>query len=158
MRHDVIVITCGKFMRKITCEVYLSASSRNSHGQFSTLFAKIFHVVSLNPNLFNTTDVSRRVWRHFSPKKLGTRDANEMSFARSTQNRLQSRFTSKTCSLLRVETSLAANNSSHDICVSYPPCSHGIHGSSEHRHFGCAEFVLTALQQPSPEMSSSCSQ
>ena len=143
----MIVITCGRCMRKITCELYLFASSRNSRGQFPTLFAKIFHVVSWNPNFFNTTDVSRRVWRHFSPKTLGTRDANDISFARSTQNRLQSRFTSKTCSILRVERFLATNNSFRDICVSYPPCSHGIHGSSEHRHFGCAEFVLTAQQQ-----------
>ena len=34
------------------------ASSRNSHGRFSTLSAKIFHVVSCNPNLFCTTDVN----------------------------------------------------------------------------------------------------
>ena len=53
------------------------ASSRDSHGQFSSLSAKIFHFVSCNPNLFCTTDVNKRIWRHFSPKTLYTRGAND---------------------------------------------------------------------------------
>ena len=31
-----------------------------------------FHTVSWNPNLFSTTDVNKRVWRHFSPKSVCT--------------------------------------------------------------------------------------
>ena len=53
------------------------SSSHNSHGRFSTLSAKIFHFVSRIPNLFSTTDVNKRIWRHFSPNTLGTRGAND---------------------------------------------------------------------------------
>ena len=53
------------------------ASSRNSHGQFSTPSAKIFHVVSWNPNLFSTTDVNKRIWRHLSPRTRCARGTND---------------------------------------------------------------------------------
>ena len=35
------------------------------------------HTNSWNPNLFCTTDVNKRVWRHFSPKTLCARGAND---------------------------------------------------------------------------------
>ena len=35
------------------------------------------HTVSWNPNLVSTTDVNKRIWRHFSPTTLGTRGAND---------------------------------------------------------------------------------
>ena len=36
-----------------------------------------FHAVSWKPNIFSTTDVNKRVWRHFSPISVCTRGAND---------------------------------------------------------------------------------
>ena len=45
-----------------------------------------FHAVSWNPNLFSTTDVNKRVWRHFSPKTLCARGANDDHFTTEFSN------------------------------------------------------------------------
>ena len=81
-----------------------------------------FHTVSWNPNVFSTTDVNKRIWRHFSPKTLGARGANDdlciTEFGTNVhlcRTILSQGSHQKNRSILRVETSLAANNFFHDI-------------------------------------------
>ena len=107
------------------------ASSRNSQGSrlrhratrtvSCPLSLPVSSTVSWNPNLFCTTGVNKRIWRHFSPKTLCARGANDdlciTEFCTNVhlQNHPQPRFTSKNRSTSRVETSVAANNFFHDI-------------------------------------------
>ena len=117
-----------------------------------------FHTVSWNPNLFSTTDVNKRVWRHFSPSTLGTRGANDdhciIEFCTnvhlcitvlskgSHQKHVQH------CVWKRHRQRTTPSTTSEFDTLGAPTA---FHGSSEHHQLDCTEPVPTAQQQSSPD-------
>ena len=116
-----------------------------------------FHTVSWNPNLFSTTDVNKRILRHFSPKTLGARGANDdlciTEFCKNVH-------------LCGTILSQGSHQKIVQLCVWKPRWQRAtfsatsefgtlgapmaFHGSCEHRRLDCAEPVPTQ-QQSSPD-------
>ena len=117
-----------------------------------------FHTVSWNPNFFSTTDVNKRIWRHFSPKTLGTRDANDDYCINEfcTDAHLCITVLSQGSHQKMVQPCVWKRH--RQRTTSYTTSEYGtlgaptaFHGSCKHHQLDCAEPVPTATQQSSPD-------
>ena len=116
------------------------------------------HAVSCNPNLFCTTDVNKRIWRHFSPNTLGTLGANDdlciTEFCTSIHLCISvlSQGSHQKLGQLRVwkrHRQRTTSSTTSELGTLGAPMA--FQGGCAHHQLDCAEPVPTAQQQSSPD-------
>ena len=116
------------------------------------------HAVSWNPNLFCTTDVNKRIWRHLSPKTLCARGAiddlcitefcTNVYLCRTILSQGSHQKFVQLCVWKRHRQRTTPSTTSEFGTLGAPMA---FHGSCEHHQLDCAEPVPTAQQQSSPD-------
>ena len=140
----------------------MSQGSRLRHRATRTVLDSLrqdLHAVSWNPNLFHTTDVNKRIWRHFSPKTLCARGANDdlcitefctnAHLCRTILSQGSHQQLVQLCVWKRHRQRTTPSTTSRFDTLGAPMV---LYGSCEHHQLGFAEPVPTAQQQSSPDL------